>query len=265
MRRLTLVTTIVALIAGMATLMFTGPAAAEGEGDELVNLACISESLIGTPISESGPAGLCQRIAYNQNCVGTGEDRVCDDDTPWPEFTFDSHPYVHDNGIFNYREVRHQEQIWAADIVERSMSTHCEAEPTGAHRSICRSEPVSRAHVNACHAAVLDLEHNAIHDLATSQGTVNCGAPPSGSARPPASAQARSEEPEIIELTAPPPPEPVAMEQRSDTETSETSETPETTTVIEPAVDRLTYAATKIEEKTGWTCTVSDGRIDCTQ
>ena len=153
--------------------------------DEQVNLRCIYESLIGVPVDDHPDTDtLCFRLARNQNCTGTGESRVCDDQTPWPEFTIPPLTY----GVFHQQSRTDAErtQIRAAYIVERSLSAGCDALTSdafasGAHRLICLSQTVSRAQVIACQAAVTALGYQRVHDIYVDYETFNCPSASRGS------------------------------------------------------------------------------------
>ena len=183
-----------ALQAFIATLLavavsVAGAAVAVAEDpppDEQVNLRCIYESLIGVPVDDHPDTDtLCFRLARNQKCTGTGESRVCEDETPWPEFTIP--PITYSAFHQHSRTDAERTQIRAAYIVARSLSAVCDHyttsdEPTaGAYRRICLSQTVSRAQVIACHAAVTALSYRRVHDIYVDDETFNCPAAPRSS------------------------------------------------------------------------------------
>ena len=152
--------------------------------DEQVNLRCIYESLIGVPVDDHPDNDTaCARIVRNQNCTGTGESRVCDDETPWPEFTIPP-LYYPDGNYYRPRTDDERTRIRVAHIVEWSLSTRCDhyltsdAPTAGAHRRICLTQTVSRAQVIACQSAVTALGYRRVHDLYVDGGTFNCPSAP---------------------------------------------------------------------------------------
>ena len=168
-------------VAGVAVAVAEDP-----PPDEQVNLRCVYESLIGVPVDDHPDTDtLCFRLARNQNCTGTGESRVCDDETPWPEFTIPPLTY----GVFHQQSRTDAErtQIRAAYIVERSLAAGCDHYTTsdeltaGAYRLICLSQTVSRAQVIACQAAVTALSYRRVHDIYVDYETFNCPAAPGSS------------------------------------------------------------------------------------
>ena len=212
-----------ALYAFIATLLavavsVAGAAVAIAEDpppDEQVNLRCIYESLIGVPVDDHPDTDtLCFRLARNQNCTGTGESRVCDDQTPWPEFTIPPLTY----GVFHQQSRTDAErtQIRAAYIVERSLSAGCDALTSdalasGAHRLICLSQTVSRAQVIACQAAVTALGYQRVHDIYVDYETFNCPSASSGS-----STQSQQQSEATAQVVVAEVVEPEAAQQQSD-------------------------------------------------
>ena len=217
-----------------ATLAMTGVSVAVAEDpppDEQVNLRCIYESLIGVPVDDHPDTDtLCFRLARNQNCTGTGESRVCDDETPWPEFTI---PPPYENG-FRVRTDAQRTQIRAAYIVERSLSTRCDHyttsdEPTaGAYRMICLSQTVSRAQVIACQAAVTALGYRRVHDIYVDYETFNCPAATGSS-----STQSQRQTGDTAHVVAD---EPETGQQQSDEQQLEDTAQVVVTEVVEPEV-----------------------------
>ena len=234
--------------------------------DEQVNLRCIYESLIGVPVDDHPDTDtLCFRLARNQKCTGTGESRVCDDQTPWPEFTIPPLTY----GVFHQQSRTDAErtQIRAAYIVERSLSAGCDALTSdafasGAHRLICLSQTVSRAQVIACQAAVTALGYQRVHDIYVDYETFNCPSASRGSstqsqrqtrdtahvvADEPETAQQQSDEqqPEatahvVVDAVD----EPEIAQQQSDQQQSEATAQVVVTEVVEAEIDQQQSEAT---------------------
>ena len=202
--------------------------------DEQVNLRCIYESLIGVPVDDHPDTDtLCFRLARNQGCTGTGESRVCDDETPWPEFTIP--PPVDRNG-YRVRTDAQRTQIRAAYIVERSLSAGCDHystsdEPTaGAYRLICLTQTVSRAQVIACHAAVTALGYRRVHDIYVDYETFNCPAAPRSS-----STQSQRQTRDTARIVAD---EPETDQQQSDEQQPEATDQVVVDAVDEPETDQ---------------------------
>ena len=252
-----------------ATLAMTGAsvAVAEDPPDEDVNLRCIAESLLGVPVDDHPDTDtLCFRLVRNQNCTGTGESRVCDDETPWPEHVFNA-PWQRTNG--------ERTQIRVAYIVERSLSAGCDhyttsdAPTSGAHRRICLSQTVSRARVIACQSAVTALGYQRVHDLYVDGGTFNCPSVPRRS-----STQSQRQSEDTAQVVVVEVDEPESDEQQTDEQQAEGGTVVRYVESSEPQTarsqqsthspERLAYAAAQIERITGQTCPVIDGRITCT-
>ena len=264
--------------------------------DEQVNLRCIYESLIGVPVDDHPDTDtLCFRLARNQGCTGTGESRVCDDETPWPEFTI---PPLYTGINYRGRTDAERTQIRVAHIVERSLSTRCDHyttsdEPTaGAHRRICLSQTVSRVQVIACQSAVTALGYRQVHDLYVDGGTFNCPSAPRSS-----STQSQRQTGDAAHVVAD---EPETGQQQSDDQQSEDTAQVVVTEVVEPEtaqqqsedtaqvvvtevvehevveheiaaeqsddqqpMTRLAWIASEVARKTGQSCSVIDGRVTC--
>ena len=240
-----------ALYAFIATLLavavsVAGAAVAIAEDpppDEQVNLRCIYESLIGVPVDDHPDTDtLCFRLARNQNCTGTGESRVCDDQTPWPEFTIPPLTY----GVFHQQSRTDAErtQIRAAYIVERSLSAGCDALTSdalasGAHRLICLSQTVSRAQVIACQAAVTALSYRRVHDIYVDYETFDCPSASSGS-----STQSQQQSEDTAQVVVAEVVEPEAAQQQSDEQQPEA-----TAHVVVDAVDEPEAAQQQSDEQ----------------
>ena len=270
-----------------ATLTITGAAVAVAEDpppDEQVNLRCIYESLIGVPVDDHPDNDTaCARIVRNQQCTGTGESRVCEDETPWPEFTI---PPSVDENFYQLRTDAERTQIRVAHIVERSLSTRCDHyttsdEPTaGAHRRICLTQTVSRARVIACQSAVAALGYRRVHDLYVDGGTFNCPSAPRRSSNTQSQQQSEgTAQVVVVEVDEPETSQQQSVEQQTDEQQSVEQQTDGGTVVryVEPSEpqtarsqqsthspERLAYAAAQIERLTGQTCPVIRGRITCT-
>ena len=283
-----------------------GAAVAVGEDpppDEQVNLRCIYESLIGVPVDDHPDTDTaCFRIARNQNCTGTGESRVCDDETPWPEFTI---PALYtDSNYYRGRTDAERTQIRVAHIVERSLSTRCahyttSDEPTaGAHRRICLTQTVSRAQVIACQSAVAALGYRRVHDLYVDGGTFNCPSAPRRSSTQsqqqsrdtaqvvvvevdePETAQQQSDEQQSDEQQSD---EQQSDEQQSDEQQSDEQQSDEQQSDEQQSDEQqsdeqqsdeqqprtrsaseLAWIASQVARQTGQSCSVIDGRVTCT-
>ena len=279
---------IATLLAAAVSITGAAGAAAEDPPDEDVNLRCIAESLLGVPVDDHPDNDtLCALLVRNQNCTGTGESRVCDDETPWPEHIFNA-PWQRTNA--------ERTKIRVAYIVERSLSAGCDhyitsdAATSGAHRLICLSQTVSRARVIACQSAVTALGYQRVHDLYVDGGTFNC--PPAPRRRStqspsqtvstapviePESAEQRSVEPESAEQRSVEPEsaeqrpvEPESAEQRP-VEPESAEQRPVEPVEPESAEQRprtrsaseLAWIASKVATTTGQSCSVIDGRVTC--
>ena len=205
--------------------------------DEQVNLRCIAESLLGVPVDDHPDNDtLCFRLARNQNCTGTGESRVCDDETPWPEHVFNA-PWQRTNG--------ERTQIRVAYIVARSLSTGCDhyttsdAPTSGAHRLICLSQTVSRARVIACQSAVTALGYRRVHDLYVDGGTFDCPSAPRGS-----STQSQQQSEDTARVVVAEVDELETAQQQSDDQQSE-----DTAQVVVAEVDELETAQQQSDDQ----------------
>ena len=289
MRRMTLVAAVVALLAGAAMLLVATVVAADdndGDGDEdEVRLDYVDEWLDGTLVN-------CEPASISYGYELDGE--VCDvEDGPWSDEL--------ETLLGDLDRDKDRERV--ADLVYELLVADAECGGLNsvdhvrgmivnpwAEKKCLRSTVVTETDALSCAGQVVvalgegsaSERRGRLHDMlfmpeederpACGQPRVT-GTPPSPpttppptttTTEPPPPTTTTTEPPPTTTTTEPPPPTTTTTEPPPPTTTT-TEPPPPTTTTTEPPVDRLAYAAAQIAAKTGWTCTVTDGRINCTQ
>ena len=286
---MTLVAAVVALLAGAAMLLMATVVAADdndGDGDEdEVRLDYVDEWLDGTLVN-------CEPASISYGYELDGE--VCDvEDGPWSDEL--------ETLLGDLDRDKDRERV--ADLVYELLVANAECDGLNsvdhvrgmivdprAEKKCLRSTVVTETDALSCAGQVVvalgegsaSERRGRLHDMlfmpeqderpACGQPRVT-GTPPSPptttTTEPPPTTT--TTEPPPTTTTTEPPPTTTTTEPPPTTTTTEppptttTTEPPPTTTTTEPPVDRLAYAAAQIAAKTGWTCTVTDGRINCTR